>query len=81
MVLVVKSSSEDVISLPYWLMKTLNLNEGDEIKTILEGQTLRITSLDQFFALRGTLKDDKKFNTAIEYLNQEWQEWTKLNSV
>lgn len=62
-------------------MKVLNLHEGDEIKTIIEGQTLRITSLDQFLALRGALEDDQEFDAAIEYLNQAWQEWQTPNSV
>jgi len=81
MTLIVQSSSDDVISLPAWLMKVLNLHEGDEIKTIIEGQMLRITSLDQFLALRGALEDDQEFDAAIEYLNQAWQEWQTPNSV
>ena len=81
MSMIVKSSSEDVISLPDWLMNILNLHEGDEIKTTIEGQTLRITPLDQFLALRGALEDDQEFDTAIEFLNQAWQEWTEPNSV
>jgi antitoxin component of MazEF toxin-antitoxin module len=81
MSMIVKSSGEDVISLPDWLMNILNLHEGDEIKTTIEGQTLRITPLDQFLALRGTLEDDQEFDTAIEFLNQAWQEWTEPNSV
>ena len=81
MTLVVKSSSEDIISLPAWLMKHLNLQEGDEIKTIIEGQTLRLASLDQFLALRGVLAEDKAFDAAIEFLDQAWQSWTIPNSV
>ncbi len=74
MTVIVQSSSEDVISLPAWLMKVLNLHEGDEIKTVIDGQTLRITPLDQFLALRGALENDQAFDTAIEFLNQAWQE-------
>jgi antitoxin component of MazEF toxin-antitoxin module len=81
MTLIVQSSSEDVISLPTWLMNILNLREGDEIKTIIDGQTLRITPLDQFLALRGALENDQEFDTAIEFLNQAWQEWTVPGSV
>ena len=81
MTLIVQSSNEDVISLPNWLMNILNLHEGDEIKTVIEGQTLRITPLDQFLALRGALENDLEFDTAIEFLNQAWQEWTIPGSV
>lgn len=81
MTLIVQSSSEDVISLPTWLMNTLNLHEGDEIKTIITGRTLRITPLDQFLALRGVLKNDQEFDGAIKFLNQAWQEWQPPNSV
>ncbi len=81
MTLIVQSSSEDVISLPAWLMNVLNLHEGDEIKTVIDGQTLQITPLDQFLALRGALKNDQEFDTAIGFLNQSWQEWKTPNSV
>ena len=81
MTLIVQSSSEDVICLPSWLMNVLNLHEGDEIKTVIDGQTLRITPLDQFLALRGALENDQEFDTAIEFLNQVWQEWQTPNSV
>ncbi len=81
MTLIVQSANEDTISLPAWLMKLLNLHEGDEIKTIIEGQTLRLTPLDQFLALRGTLRDDDAFDAAIELINQGWQSWTIPDSV
>jgi antitoxin component of MazEF toxin-antitoxin module len=69
MTMIVQSSDDDVISLPGWLMSILNLEEGDEIKTIIDGQTLKITPLDQFLALRGALADDQEFDSAIESLN------------
>ena len=81
MTVIVKSSSEDIISLPARLMTLLNLQDGDEIKTIVEGQTLRLASLDHFLALRGTLDDDEGFDSAIEFLNQAWQSWTIPNSA
>jgi hypothetical protein len=73
MTIIVKSSTEETIALPMWLMKLLNLHEGDKIKPIIEGQTVRLTPLDQFLALRGVLSDDKDFDGAIESLNQGWQ--------
>ncbi len=81
MTLVVQSSSEDTISLPAWLMKLLNLREGDNIKTIVEGTTLRLTPLDQFLALRGALQEDKDFDEAIEFIDRAWRSWTTSNSV
>jgi len=80
MTVVVQSSSEDTISLPAWLMRLLNLREGEKIKTVIEGQTLRLTPLDQFLALRGVLKDDEDFDKALEYLEQAWQAWTVSKS-
>ena len=38
--IIVRSPSENIISLPYSLMAILNLNEGEEIKTIIDGATL-----------------------------------------
>jgi antitoxin component of MazEF toxin-antitoxin module len=82
MTLVVQSSSEDVISLPRWLMQVLNLQEGDEIKTLIDGKILRIASLselDEFLALRGALKDDDAFDAAVEVLDEGWQRWQFKN--
>ena len=45
-------------------------------KDVLDGQTLRLTPLENFLSLRGSLKDDQEFDLAISYLNQTWQEWT-----
>lgn len=81
MTLIVQSSEEDVISLPAWLMKLLNLHEGDEIKTIIEGQSLKLTSLEQFLALRGVVQDDNDFDAAMEFLDQAWHTWTTPHSV
>jgi antitoxin component of MazEF toxin-antitoxin module len=69
MTVIVKSTNEDVIALPFWLMKLLNLREGDKIKTVIEGQMVRLTPLDKFLSLRGALSDDKDFDAAIESLN------------
>jgi len=81
MTVTVKSCSEDVITLPIWLMKLLNLNEGDKIKPIIEGQMVRLTPLDQFLSLRETLHDDQDFDNAIESLNQRWKSWKFPESV
>ncbi len=81
MTIIVQNSTKDTIALPVWLMKLLNLREGDVIKTVIEGQTLRLTPLEKFLSLRGILKDDQEFDDAITYLDQAWQEWTLPNTV
>ena len=65
MTTVAQSSTDDVIFLPARLMKLLNLQAGAEIKTIVEGQTLRLTPLESFLALRGVLQDDQEFDAAM----------------
>jgi len=79
--LIVKSSNDETIALPIWLMKLLNLHEGDQIKPIIEGQAIRLTPVDQFLSLQGILKDDTDFEEAIEFLNQGWQSWKLPESV
>ncbi len=69
MTVIVKSTNEDVIALPIWLMKLLKLREGDKIKTVIEGQMVRLTPLDKFLSLRGALRDDKDFDAAMQSLN------------
>ena len=81
MTVIVKSTNEDVIALPIWLMKLLKLREGDKIKTVIEGQMVRLTPLDKFLSLRGALRDDKDFDAAMESLNQGWQSWKFPESV
>lgn len=81
MTMVVKSSDENSISLPIRFLKELNLREGDEVKIVSDGETLRVTRLDKFLALRGALANDPDFDDAIQTLDEAWQSWTSLNSV
>lgn len=81
MAIIVKSINENTISLPVWLMKNLNLKDGEEVKTVIEGKKLCLSSLNQFIALRGTLSDDNEFDTAIEFLNKAWDSWTTQDSA
>jgi antitoxin component of MazEF toxin-antitoxin module len=76
MTLVVKSSDENIISLPARLMTVLNLREGEAIKAIVEGETLRLARLSSFLSLRGVLADDDGFDRALEFIDRAWQSWT-----
>ena len=75
MTIVVKSEKENEISLPQWLMERLDLKEGDAVKPVIEGDSLRLTPLDRFLTLRGALQDDEDFDAALEELDQIWQAW------
>ena len=81
MTIIVKSINDNTISLPGWLMKNLNLHDGEEVKTVIEGKTLRLSSLNQFIALRGALSEDDEFDTAIEFLNKAWDSWKTQDSA
>lgn len=61
---VIKRSDERTISIPPRLMAELHLREGDEVKTIIEGDTLRLERLDKFLSLRGALADDDALDRA-----------------
>lgn len=73
---IIKNSGNDVIALPSSLMRLLNLCEGDEVKALAEGQSLRLTPLERFLSLRGILSGDTAFDKSMEQLEQEWQSWT-----
>jgi len=73
MTLILKTSNEETIALPAWLMKLLILHEGDQIKVIIEGVNIRLTPINQFLSLQGVLKDDGDSDKAIDSLNQGWQ--------
>jgi antitoxin component of MazEF toxin-antitoxin module len=81
MTIVVKSKDEKTISLPASLLKRLRLREGDEIKAILDGQTLRLSKLEDFLSLRGALAEDAEFDAAMEMVDKAWQSWTLPTSV
>lgn len=81
MVVVVKSSDENTISLPVQLMERLSLRDGDEVQAVLDGQTLRLARLRDFLSLRGVLADDEAFDRAMEFIDQAWQSWTTPNSA
>ena len=75
MTLIVRSSTEDVLALPTWLMNLLNLHDGEAVKTVVEGQTLKLTSVENFLSLRGALAEDQSFDEAIAFLQQAWEQW------
>ncbi len=81
MTTIVQSRDEETIALPVWLMNLLEVQEGDEIKTVMSGNTLQLTPLEKFLELRGIWAEDSGFNEAIEFLEQAWQQWTSLESA
>lgn len=56
-------------------MAELKLNEGDQVKAIVEGETLRLERLDKFLRLKGVYADDQSFERAMEVMDRAWQEW------
>jgi hypothetical protein len=50
-------------------MNALKLREGDEVKAIVDGETLHLAHLDQFLSLRGALADDEGFDEALHKQN------------
>lgn len=76
MTLVVRSTRADTIFLPERLFSLLKLREGDAVKVVVEGQTLRVARLEAFLNLRGALADDEAFDRAMEDLDQGWNAWT-----
>lgn len=81
MTMIVRSATEDAITIPLRLMKALKLHEGDEVKVIVDGETLRLAHLDQFLSLRGALADDEGFDEALKANEQGWQTWTTAESA
>ena len=81
MSMIVKSTSEQVLTLPLSLLKKLNWREGDEVKASVAGDLLKIERLDRFLRLRGVLADDADFDKAMETLDQAWNQWTSLDSA
>ena len=69
-VTVVKSTDENVISIPGRLMEALSLHEGDQVKAIVTGETLRLASLARFLALRGIFANDQGFDEAMQLAEQ-----------
>ena len=81
MTVTVRSSNEEIMTMPIWVMKRLNLHDGEEIAPIIEGQSIRFSPVEQFLGLRGVLRDDADFDAAMELLEQRWQTWTFPESV
>lgn len=81
MTMIVRSATEDAITIPLRLMKALKLHEGDEVKAIVDGETLRLAHLDQFLSLRGALAGDEGFDAALKANEQGWQTWTTAESA
>ena len=52
MTIIARSTREDTIFLPERLFTLLKLREGDAVKAVIEGQTLRVARLEAFLSLR-----------------------------
>ena len=81
MTVTVKVSNQNAISIPADIAYALNLKEGDQVKAIVDGTTLRLARLDKFLQLCGVLADDDAFDRAMEYIDRAWQQWTLPASV
>jgi antitoxin component of MazEF toxin-antitoxin module len=76
MTTVAKSTRLDTMFLPEKLFNLLKLREGDVVKIVVEGHTLRVSRLEAFLNLRGALADDEAFDCAMAEIDQGWNEWT-----
>ena len=76
MTVIVTNSTEDVISIPEWLMKALNLDDGTSVRATVDGQTLSLSPVAEFLALRGVYSSDKQFEGAVDSIQQQWDTWT-----
>ena len=81
MTMIIKSTNENAIAIPQSLMKAMNLHDGDEVKAIIDGETLRLAGLNKFLSLRGALADDQDFAQAMESNDKAWQAWTTNESA
>ena len=81
MTIVARSTRSDTIFLPERLFSLLKLREGDAVKVVVEGQTLRVARLEAFLSLRGALADDEAFDRAMAEMDQGWNEWTSPASA
>lgn len=72
---IVRSSEHEEIVIPASLMSELKLRDGDSVKAIVDGESLRLVRLDRFLSLRGVLADDEDFEQAIKLLVQSWDAW------
>ena len=73
MSMMVKSTSEQVLTLPLSLLKKLNWREGDQVKASVAGDLLKVERLDKFLRLRGALAGDAIFDKAMETLSSMWE--------
>ncbi|EDN71119.1 hypothetical protein BGP_3392 [Beggiatoa sp. PS] len=62
MTIIVQSSNEGIISLPASLMRRERRNNSNRYRR----KVLRLTSLEPFIALRGTLSENTEFEATIQ---------------
>ncbi len=74
--LIVTSTSDDTISMPAWLLRSLNLADGTAVKATVDGQSISLSPIAEFLSLRGILHDDDAFEEAINSLDDQWDSWT-----
>jgi antitoxin component of MazEF toxin-antitoxin module len=77
----VKKPHDRNLVVPADLLTWLDLQDGEEIKATVVGDSIHITRLDAFLSLRGALADDDAFDQAMAILEQGWQTWPTPESV
>jgi predicted nucleic acid-binding protein/antitoxin component of MazEF toxin-antitoxin module len=58
MTLLITSTEQNKITIPAWLMATLNLHEGEEVSAIVEGDTLRVERIASMSPQNGKARAD-----------------------
>jgi len=81
MTIIIVGSDAKHIALPADIMLALDLHEGDEVSAIVQGDAIRVSRVDKFLALRGSLANDEAFDQSMQALEQEWQAWANPTSA
>lgn len=80
MTVVARSTRDDTIFLPERLLTLLRLRDGDAVKAIVEGQTLRVAR-PRLSSICAALADDEAFDEAITEVGIGWSAWKTLESA
>ena len=75
MTLTIQRSEGPTIAIPGDLLSRLQLREGDEVTPVVQEGTLRLTQVDRFLALRGSMAEDDGFDRAMDEIAGAWQSW------
>jgi antitoxin component of MazEF toxin-antitoxin module len=67
--------------MPEELLEQLALRDGDEVRVIVQDDSIHLSKIAAFLQLQGILENDATFDEAMNLLQGKWRKWQATGSA